>query len=232
MADQSRTYFQVDNSVIGGMNGTVTTGQQQWGATMKPVPTANYYPYSSGGGEWKVEDKKPTATKTQMRPMTVDIKHVAQIQIPQTVTQQNNWGGSAPTGSWCLLTDHWTGLQANMSGIFQAAKVWQILTAKLCQNDFHQNEKKLFCSNLCFEIWAKFHKQQNFGKKIDIKILPKCIPQNEKYCYAHVCSAFKPNIYTDHYSWWSLKAGSSKNLYTLRLIHFILMGLCKPCLTV
>ena len=109
MADPTRTYFQVDNSVIGGMNGTVTTGQQQqqqqWGATMKPVATANYYPYGGGGGEWKVEDKKPTATKTQMRPMstvnlsTVDIKHVAQIQIPQTVTQQNNWGGNAPTGT-------------------------------------------------------------------------------------------------------------------------------------
>jgi hypothetical protein len=101
MADPSRNYFQVDNSVIGGMNGAVAPGPQ-WGSAMKPVQN-NYYPYA----DWKVEDKK-TPNKSQMRPMstvnlsTVDIKHVAQIQIPQTVAQQNTWGGNPPAGSMIL----------------------------------------------------------------------------------------------------------------------------------
>lgn len=85
----SREYFRVDNNVIAGMNGAT----QQWG-TVKNVPN-NYYQY----GEWKVEDKKPIVKTQQMRPMsTIDVKHVAQIQIPQTVTQQNTWGGGPPTG--------------------------------------------------------------------------------------------------------------------------------------
>ena len=101
MADPTRTYFQVDNSVIGGMNGTVTTGQQQqqqqWGATMKPVATANYYPHGGGGGEWKVEDKKPVTIKQPTRGIgtvstvnlqTVDMKHVTQIPITQVINNE------------------------------------------------------------------------------------------------------------------------------------------------
>ena len=113
MADSSREYFRGGNNLIGNdnnvnnviggaMNGSISNAPH-WGA-MKPGPpvTGSYYPY-----EWKVEEnKKQQQNKQQTRGIgtmvpntlsTVDIKHVAQLPLPQGISQQNAWGGTGAT---------------------------------------------------------------------------------------------------------------------------------------
>jgi len=109
MADSSREYFRADPNLIGGMNGTITTGAPQWGS-MKPGPpvAGSYYPC-----EWKVEEKKP-ASKQLMRGVggistvnlsTVDLKHVTQIPLTQTISHQNAWGGTGASGIYTMNTE-------------------------------------------------------------------------------------------------------------------------------
>ena len=102
MADSSREYFRADPNLIGGMNGTLTTSAPQWGSMKAGPPVAgSYYPC-----EWKVEEKKPS--KQLMRGAggistvnlsSVDLKHVTQIPLTQTISHQNAWGGTGASGT-------------------------------------------------------------------------------------------------------------------------------------
>ena len=103
MADSSREYFRGGNNLIandGSMNGSINA--PHWGA-MKPGPpvTGSYYPY-----EWKVDETKKQPNKQLTRGIgtmapntlsTVDVKHVAQLPLPQGISQQNAWGGTGAT---------------------------------------------------------------------------------------------------------------------------------------